>query len=573
MTGPVEEPPVRGMGVLGTGPGPGHGWHRVPEDTGPPVPPLPPRVTPHGISGSRAAPSIEEVGMHKAGVRMIGHVIGEPGGHRRAGTHRHRRVGALVLTAGILVTLVGIAIPAPAAPGVPVWRMVEASPLSRTPRFFTHLASLPDGGTALLYGGWHDPDLAGGGARGDTWTWDAEWGWVPRCGTALAGATEPCGPGTRFLGGVASLDTGPVLYGGIVDADEFDAGAMAGDLWQWNGSSWARWCDTATCGPGPRIGVAMAGHGTQAVLFGGLGPGGVLEDTWVFDLAAKGGWRKVCGDPDPCGPRPRVGAALAWDGARFVLFGGGDTRTEVFGDTWVFDGSRWEQVCGAADPCGPAPRELAGATGWVDPSGDIDGVLLAGGGHLFVDPERVPKSVAYRDVWRFQAGGDGTAAAATGSWTRVGAGWPDTPVGWLPGEDEHPVSEDAPLVPVVAALPTACRTLLHGVRVAAKEFAPRTDPWVYGWDGAGACATPTTTTTGPTSTTTSPSASTTTTPPAVVPVGEVAGTGATGASALARTGPGAVPVTTLVGLGLVAVGTAMLGAPRVPRRRRAGSAT
>lgn len=493
-------------------------------------------------------------------------MIREPAGSTRVGARRHRRAGAAVVITGVLVALVGIAVPVPAAPAMPAWHTVEASPLSETPRLFTHLATLPAGQTALLYGGWHDPDLAGGGARADTWTWDAEGGWVPRCGTTRAGATEPCGPGTRFLGGIASLGAGPLLFGGIADADEFEADAIAGDLWQWNGSGWSQLCDTATCGPGPRIGVAMAGHGTQAVLFGGLGPGGLLGDTWVFDLMSKGGWRKVCGDPDPCGPQPRFGAALAWDGTRFVLFGGGDTRTEAFDDTWVFDGSGWQQVCGTPDPCGPAPRELAGATGFIDAAGDVDGVLLVGGGHFFVDPERVPKSVAYRDVWRFQAGGDGTAAAA-GSWSRVGAGWPDTPISWLPDDDSHPVSEDAPLVPVVTALPTACQMLMHGVRVPAKEFVPRTDPWAYDRGEAGTCGVPTTTTT-PSTTTTTTAAPTTTTTPAVVPLSEVAGTG-TETSTLARTGPGVVRVTTVMGLALVAVGAAMLGAPRV-RRRRAG---
>jgi hypothetical protein len=59
------------------------------------------------------------------------------------------------------------------------------------------------------------------------------------------------------------------------------------------------------------------------------------------------------------GPRPRSGAAMAYEAARqrVVLFGGGDDNGS-FNDTWEWDGDAWTQV---AD-MGPSARQFCGMT-------------------------------------------------------------------------------------------------------------------------------------------------------------------------------------------------------------------
>jgi len=69
---------------------------------------------------------------------------------------------------------------------------------------------------------------------------------------------------------MADAHGGVILYGGFAG----DLGnAPSGDTWRWNGATWTRVCTTATCGPGTRGLMAMAGNGATAVMFGGIGLG------------------------------------------------------------------------------------------------------------------------------------------------------------------------------------------------------------------------------------------------------------------------------------------------------------
>jgi hypothetical protein len=80
----------------------------------------------------------------------------------------------------------------------------------------------------------------------------------------------------------------------------------------------------------------------RAVLFGGLGASGALGDTWEWDGST---WTQVAST----GPVPRHGHTMAYDARRqrTVLFGGeaqGPSGTQVFDDTWEWDGSSWSRV-------------------------------------------------------------------------------------------------------------------------------------------------------------------------------------------------------------------------------------
>jgi hypothetical protein len=111
--------------------------------------------------------------------------------------------------------------------------------------------------------------------------------------------------------------------------------------------------------PGRRTGAAIAydAQRGRAVLFGGTGDGNeLLGDTWEWD-GATDTWTEIT--PPGLRPRGRRGHALAYDAARkkVVLYGGiaGTQTQDYMTDTWTWDGASWERVATAAAPH-PEPR-------------------------------------------------------------------------------------------------------------------------------------------------------------------------------------------------------------------------
>ncbi len=272
--------------------------------------------------------------------------------------------------------------PRPAAPQPPI---VDSNGV---PFLGTGFASTPDGAAALTYGG-----VSGSGAASSaaSWLWD---------GTSWSQVCDACAPGVRGISGMATSPTGVVMYGGAVSF----GGAALPDAWVFADGAWTRMC--AACPPGERFGVAMAGGGGQVLLFGGAanlsgGPGAIFNDTWGLDGAT---WRLldagVAGDP-----AARFGASMAWDGTRFILFGGasadsgGGIGPAIDDGTWAWTGDHWTQLCANAAACGPAPRTLPRAAflDSTDPSRRgvllVGGFLLAGG-----DP------VVLGDIWFWHDG-------------------------------------------------------------------------------------------------------------------------------------------------------------------------
>ncbi len=133
-----------------------------------------------------------------------------------------------------------------------------------------------------------------------------------------------------------------ILFGGF---DEFDD--SLGDTWayDYDRDRWTRLSRTG--GPEPRGYSAMAydRKGDRMILFGGVtGPQEEpLDDTWSYDLETNT-WRKL----QASGPSARGWHVMAADRETnsIVLFGGGASRSDCTGETWIFDprANTWSHV-------------------------------------------------------------------------------------------------------------------------------------------------------------------------------------------------------------------------------------
>lgn len=102
------------------------------------------------------------------------------------------------------------------------------------------------------------------------------------------------------------------------------------------------WTQKQDTGPAARLGAAMAYDGARGrtLLFGGSAlTGGVFGDTWEWDGDE---WTQV----EDTGPDARFGHDVAFDAARgrVVLYGGKAGDGSLRGDTWEWDGSAWTQL-------------------------------------------------------------------------------------------------------------------------------------------------------------------------------------------------------------------------------------
>jgi hypothetical protein len=173
------------------------------------------------------------------------------------------------------------------------------------------------------------------------------------------------------------------------------------------------WSQRQDIGPSPRGGHALAYDAARkrTVLYGGLGPGGPLADTWEWDGSF---WTQVA----DTGPSPRWMHGLAYDGTRTILFSGATPNEPnpsiMHADTWAWDGAHWTQL---ADT-GPSAR----AATPLARSGTGGELILFGGWS--------PTAFS-NDTWLFSQG-SWTQVADTGpsprAWHAVGAGANAAPV-------------------------------------------------------------------------------------------------------------------------------------------------
>src|SRR5678816_1660726 len=178
---------------------------------------------------------------------------------------------------------------------------------------------------------------------------------------ARAGETgrRTLGPGVRN-GHVLAHDP---VRGVLVLVGGADAQAVRADTWIRKGEQW-RPSGPGTPGARTFPAAAFDRRRGRLVLFGGnrvlFGPEDardtLLDDTWEWDGAA---WKRL----PVSGPPARSESSACFDErrGRMVLFGGWrwvEGRRQRLGDTWEFDGARWEQVS-ASGPEGRSGMALA----------------------------------------------------------------------------------------------------------------------------------------------------------------------------------------------------------------------
>lgn len=139
-----------------------------------------------------------------------------------------------------------------------------------------------------------------------------------------------------------------MLFGGVGGS----SGGRLNDTWGFEQDAWQKKGDGAEIPPRSDMGFAYDDHRDVLLLFGGNGNGTVLGDTWIFDGNT---WKRQQTDKSPLA---RAGAKLAFDSQRetTVLFGGAMADRKFIiplGDTWLWDGSAWQQATPAVSP---APR-------------------------------------------------------------------------------------------------------------------------------------------------------------------------------------------------------------------------
>jgi hypothetical protein len=149
-----------------------------------------------------------------------------------------------------------------------------------------------------------------------------------------------------------------------------------------------------------------------AVLFGGTGPGGWLNDTWTWDGTT---WKQVT---PALSPAPRQMAEMVWDSTakRALLFGGIGADGTALNDTWSWDGSAWALLRPAHSPPPRAPLAMA-----YDSTGSR--IVLYGA-------RKTPVSTEATDTWIWN--GSDWASLAGGSPFANASYYPSIGLAWEP---------------------------------------------------------------------------------------------------------------------------------------------
>ncbi len=201
---------------------------------------------------------------------------------------------------------------------------------------------MPEQGV-LLFGGLS----ASGALLGDTWVWRGASGrWEPRGVPGASCGTNPAAPACRSGGALSSVHPAggtrqALLVGGRTGESTLGTATYDDGVWRWNGLSWARaqieTPPTALLRSQHRL--VGAGDGNQLLLTGGETDGMLRQDAFVINLTS-GLFVPQLGP----GPQGRVGAAAAFDEERgeAVLLGGMGSGG-VLNDTWTFQVSQgWQ---------------------------------------------------------------------------------------------------------------------------------------------------------------------------------------------------------------------------------------
>jgi len=171
-------------------------------------------------------------------------------------------------------------------------------------------------------------------------------------------------------------------------------GGKLNDTWIFDIAS-GRWSELQTVGevPPPRLTPAavMDAQNNRMVLVGGdVGVAFASEETWSLDLAT-GRWTRLDDIPSP-----RFDVVAAVDGRTAFFYAGFSAQFAELDDLWAFDldTNTWTEVQTRGER--PASRSNSGFAAW-------EGQLWVTGGHASID--------VTADTWRFDIG--------AGSWVKL----------------------------------------------------------------------------------------------------------------------------------------------------------
>jgi hypothetical protein len=169
------------------------------------------------------------------------------------------------------------------------------------------------------------------GGEGETTTYTATWTWDGADWTLMDPATVP--PARHFAGMAYDAARGvTVLFGGTMPGVRLD------DTWTWDGAGWTRQAAAAPAASGWSSLVYDATlQQVVAYVYFALDNHPVAEYTIAWDGT------KWIDRTTPTDPSPRADTMMAYDqGSRLlVLYGGTFDQPQPFGETWVWDGSKW----------------------------------------------------------------------------------------------------------------------------------------------------------------------------------------------------------------------------------------
>ena len=263
-----------------------------------------------------------------------------------------------------------------------VWTHV--TPRVPAPREFDPMVYDEADNYVLLFGGYG----LSGGVFGDTWKF-ANGGW-----TQLHPAHSPA-PRYGSMMAYDQADGYVVLYGGTNATYSF----RFNDTWTFAAGQWS--LATNSSGPGPRgygsLTFDMADN--YVLLFGGVGTGGFLADSWAFQ---SGVWWQTASYTPGSSPSPREATQMTYDsGDGYVLLFGGNNGLFWYPDTWSYLGGTWTNLTSGLQPHGAAAGSLVDDT--------YDGYVLLFAFH-------------FNETWNYSAGVWTQLFPPTNLGTEVGVG-------------------------------------------------------------------------------------------------------------------------------------------------------
>ncbi len=194
-----------------------------------------------------------------------------------------------------------------------------------------------------------------------------------------------------------NLPTGCDHAVGAFDTDRqrFVLVCYAGNVWEFDGTTWKNNKDMKTLPPARRFSsIAYDATIKKTVLFGGYNEIDFINETWLWDGAT---WTKVKKNPPPL----RGSAAMWYDSTlkKTVLYGGlgrddSNSRVERYADMWTFDGNGWTDM--KIDPAKTPGMRYAAASA-IDPR---TGHLLLYGGIIYTKDDKGTEAQFYgKDLW------------------------------------------------------------------------------------------------------------------------------------------------------------------------------